>query len=211
MKKILGFCMTVCMIFTLTIPALAAEAVSTTDNLDSYTGNIGVAWVRDTSPGRSPITFSEAFSGVYTLEVDFLAYHQAAAILAASKSFKSFTALSDAAGSGASSVICSSLGIGDISVPSETVRSVVALGWPCLSSIDRDKMYNTFVYMAHSDLMKVHCMMAGGMAIKGYSIYSTTTKLNPDTQTYTYSNIANPSAGKYGFWRTDEFGCLFTL
>lgn len=49
-----------------------------------YSGKIGVAWTRDTSSDRSPLTLAEIFSGTYTLEVDFLTWDTAATILAAS-------------------------------------------------------------------------------------------------------------------------------
>lgn len=180
--------------------------LSTTGSVQ-YSGNIGVAWVRDTTSGHSPLTLGEILSGTYTLEVDFLTWDTAAAILAASANYNAFQDLAElvatgAAGTALSAYICSVLGItgGPATITSVAVGAVVGLGWNWLKNIDRSRMYDCFAGMNKSknQYMKVQFMWSSNMVNKFYSTISKT------------SSISNPFSGKYGDWYKDRYGYLYS-
>ena len=108
-----------------------------------YSGKIGVAWTRDTSSDRSPLTLAEIFSGTYTLEVDFLTWDTAATILAASANYNFFQDLSESLALGIaetllSAKICSMLGLAKApaTIASLAVSVVIGMGWNWLRSLD---------------------------------------------------------------------------
>lgn len=179
---------------------------STTGSVQ-YSGNIGVAWVRDTTSGHSPLTLGEILSGTYTLEVDFLTWDTAAAILAASANYNAFQDLVElvatgAAGTALSAYICGVLGItgGPATITSVAVGAVVGLGWNWLKNIDRSRMYDTFSSMSKSknQYMKVEFMWSSNMVNKFYSTVSKT------------SSISNPFPKLYGDWYKDKYGYLYS-
>lgn len=188
-----------------------ARATSTTSNLSSYTGNEGVAWVRDTTSGHSPLTFAEALSGTYTLEVDYLTYKMAVTIYAAGSDYNFFTSLKNAGTTSvASALICAKMGLSDLVIPSVIVSIVVGMGWDALSALDRSAMKDVLDQMSYSSMMKVTFMTANNFVTKCYSIYSPSTTYNSAADNFTYRNIANPYSGKYGFWYTNQTGYLYS-
>lgn len=188
-----------------------ARAASTTSNLSSYTGNEGVAWVRDTTSGHSPLTFGEALSGTYTLEVDYLTYKMAVTIYAAGSDYNFFTSLKNAGTTSvASALICAKMGLSDLVIPSVIVSIVVGMGWDALSALDRSAMKDVLDQMSYSSMMKVTFMTANNILTKCYSLYSPSTTYNSAADNFTYKNIANPYSGKYGFWYTDQVGYLYS-
>lgn len=188
-----------------------ARATSTTSNLSSYTGNKGVAWVRDTTSGHSPLTFAEALSGTYTLEVDYLTYKMAVTIYAAGSDYDFFTSLKNAGTTSvASALICTKMGLSDLVIPSVIVSIVVGMGWDALSSLDRSAMKDVLDQMSYSSMMKVTFMTANNFVTKCYSLYSPSTTYNSSADNFTYKSISNPYSGKYGFWYTDQTGYLYS-
>ncbi len=188
-----------------------ARATSTTANLSSYTGDEGVAWVRDTTTGHSPLTFAEALSGTYTLEVDYLTYKMAVTIYAAGSDYNFFNSLKNAATTSvASALICAKMGIDDMVIPSVVISIVVSMGWDALSALDRSALKDVLDQMSYSSMMKVTFMTANNYLTKCYSLYSPTTTYNSSADNFTYKNIANPYSGKYGFWYADQTGYLYS-
>lgn len=125
-----------------------------------YSGKIGVAWTRDTSSDRSPLTLAEIFSGTYTLEVDFLTWDTAATILAASANYNFFQDLSESFALGItetalSAKICSMLGLAKApaAIASLAVSVVIGMGWNWLRSLDRSAMLKCFEKMSHNQYM----------------------------------------------------------
>lgn len=187
-----------------TEPSYPAKTRSTTGSV-SYSGDIGVAWVRDTTSGHSPLTLGEILSGTYTLEVDFITWDTAAAILASSASYDAFKDLVELVGTGAAgsalgAYICSVLGItgAPATVASVAVGAAVGLGWNWLKSIDRSNMYDCFKGMSKNQYMKVQFMWSGNMVNK---FYTTVSKGR---------SISNPFPGTYGDWYKNDFGYLYS-
>lgn len=172
----------------------------------SYSGEVGIAWIRDTKKGCSPLTLGEILSGTYTLEVDFITWDTAAAILAASANYNTFKDLLECtvngiAGNVLSAYICNILGItGSVAtVSSFAVGTVVGFGWNWLKNIDRSRMYNCFTSMNKSknQYMKVEFMWSRNMVNKFYSVI-------PKTKW-----ISNPFPEKFAEWYDDTFGYLY--
>ena len=182
------------------------ESFSTTDNT-TYSGSIGVSWIRDTRSGKSPLTLGEILSGTYTLEVDYLTWDTASAILAASANYNAFQdlvelVLTGATGTALSAYICSVLGItgGPATVTSLAVGTAVGFGWNWIRSVDRSRMYNCFVDMNKSknQYMKVQFMWSSNMVNRFYSTVSKT------------CTITNPFPGTYGDWNKDTYGYMYS-
>lgn len=187
-----------------TEPSYPAATRSTTGSV-SYSGNVGVAWIRDTTTGHSPLTLGEILSGTYTLEVDYITWDTAASILASSANYNAFEDLvslvaAGATGTALSVYICSVLNLtgGPATVASVAVGAVVGLGWNWLSKIDRSNMYNCFTGMSSNQYMKVQFMWSGNMVNKFYTTVSKG------------STISNPFSGTYGDWYKDTFGYLYS-
>lgn len=184
------------------------NARSTTSS-KSYSGNVGVAWVRDTTSGHSPLTLGELLSGTYTLEVDYITLDTAASILASSASYDSFSELASAVGASVASTVLTNkiiailnLGSGwKATVASVAVGTAVGLGWTWLQKVDRSRMYDVFTTMdssaKKSNMMKVQFMWSGNMVNKFY------TKIN------TSKTLPNPFPGTYGDWYTNKYGYLY--
>lgn len=186
-----------------------ARASSTTSSLSSYTGNKGVAWVRDT--GNSPLTLAEALSGTYTLEVDYLTYKYAITLYAAGSDYNFFTSLKNAATTAvASTLICNKLGISNMTIPSAVISAVVSLGWDIVNSLDRSNMKTVIDKMSYSNMMQVSFMTANNYLTKVYSLYSPTAKYNSSSDNFTYKNLKNPCSGKYGNWYANHIGYLYS-
>lgn len=186
-----------------TEPSLPYEMRSTTGG-KKYSGDVGVAWVRDTTKGHSPLTLGEILSGTYTLEVDYITWDTAASILASSANYDAFKDLVElvgvgAAGTALSSYICSILGItgGPATVASVAVGAVVGLGWNWLNKIDRSNMLSCFNDLSKNQYMKVQFMWSSNMVNKFY------------TRVSKGSSISNPFPGTYGDWYSDKFGYLY--
>lgn len=170
-----------------------------------YTGEIGVAWVRDTTSGHSPLTLGEILSGTYTLEVDYITWDTAASILTASLNESAFDQLvnyvgSNAAGTVIGNYIVKALGLkGKVAVVTTVViGAAVAKGWDWFRHFDRDRMNTCFQDMVEEDhLMKVQFMWASDMVNR---LYTNVTKSN---------TISNPFPGTYGDWYTDKYGYLY--
>lgn len=181
---------------------------STTSN-KYYSGNVGVAWVRDTTSGHSPLTLGELLSGTYTLEVDYITLDTAASILASSANYDSFSELASAVSASVASTVLTNkiiaildLGTGwKATVASVAVGTAVGLGWAWLQKVDRARMYDVFTTMdsstAKSNMMKVQFMWSGNMVNKFYTKIDTTTSL------------PNPFPGTYGDWYTNKYGYLY--
>lgn len=183
-----------------------AKAVPAEDGC-RYSGSKGVAWVRKTSTGYSPLTLGEILSGVYTLEVDYLTWDTVAAMLAASADYNAFKDLAElvavgAGGAALAKAICTLLGITAGAIPTITsvaVGAVVGLGWNWLKSIDRSNMYKAFKKMsnAKTQYMKIQFLWASDMVNKCYSIV-------PKTEV-----IPNPFPGICGEWFTNRYGYMY--
>lgn len=173
----------------------------------SYSGGVGVAWVRDTTSGHSPLTLGEILSGTYTLEVDYITWDTAASVLTGSASYNAYSSLASqvAAGAGGAALaayICSVLGIsgGPATVVSTAVSIAVGWGWDWLSKIDRSRMKTCFDGMskAKTQYMKVQFMWSSNMVNKFYSVVTKT------------STISNPFPGTYGNWYKNKYGYLYS-
>ncbi|OON93802.1 MAG: hypothetical protein ATN33_05245 [Epulopiscium sp. Nele67-Bin001] len=176
-----------------------------------YSGSVGVAWVRDTTSGRSPLTLGEILSGTYTLEVDYITLDTVASILASSASYSGFSELSELLASSAASKVLTNqiiaiLGLGTgwkASVASDAVGIAVGFGWIWLQKVDRGRMHDVFTTMdssaSKSDMMKVEFMWSGNMVNKFYS------KITKST------TLSNPFPGTYGDWYSDIYGYLYIL
>ena len=188
----------------------ALDGESTKDAYASFSGDEGASWVRDTK--KSPLTFGEALSGTYTLEVDFLTYHKAVAVYGATISKSFFESLVSAGSASlASALICEKLGLKDLIIPSSIISGLVSVGWDLLCTLDRDAIGNVVLDMKYSDMMRVSFMTANGYLTKVYSKYvAPSTTYHPSTTTYTYYNIANPYPDLYGFW-DEKPEILYTL
>lgn len=169
-----------------------------------YSGKIGVAWTRDTSSGRSPLTLAEIFSGTYTLEVDFLTWDTVATILAASTSYNVFQDITESIVLGASEAalsakICSILNLKGITeaIAALAISAVITMGWNWLRSLDRAAMLKCFEKMSHNQYMRVQFMWAADMVNRFYSTIPKT------------SVIPNPFPGFYSDWRIDKFGVYY--
>lgn len=185
---------------------------STTTNLNCYSGAKGVAWVRDTTSSGSPLTLSEAFSGVYTLEVDYLTYYEAAAIYALGSDYNFYKSVVNAASTTiASNYICKYLNISTETVFLSSVISFgVGLGWDILSSLDRSAMSKALQNMDNaSSLMRVDFLTSNNYVYRCYeAVNLPNVTWLPSVNYYKYTNIPNPT-GKYGFWYTDTIGKLY--
>jgi len=178
--------------------------------LDSttYSGEVGVAWVRDTTASGSPLTVGELISDTYTLEVDYLTWDTAAAILAASADYDIYKDIVEqlavcATGTALAAYICPVLGIpaGTVTtIASVAVGAAVGVGWNWLKSMDRDNMYNCFVNMNTSkdQYMKVQFMWSSNIINRLYSIV-------PKTDV-----ILSPFPGTYCNWHNDTYGYLYS-
>lgn len=174
-----------------------------------YSGNVGVAWVRDTTSGHSPLTLGELLSGTYTLEVDYITLDTAASILASSADYNSYYELATAFAASATSTVLTNkiitilnLGTGwQATVASVAVGTAVGLGWVWLQKVDRSRMYDIFSTMdssvSKSNMMKVQFMWSGNMVNKTYTKINTTTSL------------PNPFPGTYGDWYVNNYGYLY--
>lgn len=177
---------------------------STTGN-KYYTGDIGVAWVRDTTSGHSPLTLGEILSGVYTLEVDYLTWSTASSIITASLNESAFQQLVNYVGSGATGAvigqfIVNKLGLkGKVAwVATVAVGAAVAKGWDWFRHFDRDNMNEALQDMdQYDDLMKVEFMWASNMVNRFHTVITRT------------NTITNPFPGTYGTWHTNEYGYLY--
>ena len=189
-------------------PSYSPNVRSTTGN-KSYSGNVGVAWVRDTTSGHSPLTLGEILSGSYTLEVDYITLDTAASILASSASYDSYSDFVQALAVNATATALTNkiirvLGLASgwkATVASIAVSTAVGCGWNWLQKIDRSRMYDCFSTMdgsaAKRDMMKVQFMWASNMVNKFYTKMSKTTVL------------PNPFPGTYGDWYTNKYGYLY--
>lgn len=184
------------------------KARSTTAN-KSYSGNVGVAWVRDTTKGHSPLTLGEILSGTYTLEVDYITLDTAASILSSSADYNSYKDLSELVAVGAASSVLTNKIVAILkltgwkaTVASIAVGTAVGFGWNWLKNIDRDRMYEVFNTMDKSaskkDMMKVQFMWSGNMVNKFYYKMTKTT------------NLPNPYPDMYGDWYTNKYGYLYS-
>ena len=171
-----------------------------------YTGDIGVAWVRDTTSGHSPLTLGEILSGTYTLEVDYLTWSTASSIITASLNESAFNQLVNYLGSGATGAvigkfIVDKLGLkGKVAwVATVAVGAAVAKGWDWFRHFDRDNMNNTLQDMdQYDDLMKVQFMWSSNMVNR---FHTNITRTN---------TITNPFPGTYGTWHKDSYGYLYS-
>ena len=199
------------------ILATSSTSSSTTSNLSSYTGSIGVAWVRDTT--RSPLSLSEILSNTFTLEVDYITWGTAATILAASSDYSVFQDLKVYIAQGATvyamtKLILKTLGLtgSAATITSEVVALVVSLGWNLLQNIQRDAMYNCFKKMRKDiDLMKINYMTVNGSIVRTYSVFSPSKYSVNSKGVYTYYNIPNPYPGKYGYWYINKYAYLYRV
>ena len=183
---------------------------STTSPLSSYMGSKGVAWVRDTTSGGSPLTLTEAITGNYTLEVDFLTYKQAATIIAMGSDYAFFNSVKNAGSTAiASGLICTKLGISEMTIPSMLVSVVVSMGWDAVSSLDRSAMISQLNKMSISNMMRVNFTTSNNVVTKVYSVYKPSTTYNASSDVFTYFNIPNPYSGKYGNWHVGQIGYLY--
>ncbi|PXV85412.1 hypothetical protein C8E03_11748 [Lachnotalea glycerini] len=182
-------------------------ALSSSKNGVTYTGDIGVSWVRDTTSGHSPLTLGEILSGTYTLEVDYLTWDTAVSILAASANYNAFQDLKElyatgAAGTALGAFICKALSITgwQATVASVAVGATVGFGWNWLKSIDRSNMYSCFNGMQKdkNKYMKVQFMWSSNMVNKFYSTVSKS------------KTISNPFSGTYGNWHKGKIGYLYS-
>lgn len=185
---------------------LSVSPMSDLSNFRSYSGDVGIAWIRDTTSGHSPLTLAEVLSDTYTLEVDYITWDTAATILAASASYNTFSDLLQlfavgAGGTALGNVIISALGLTGVpaTVASVAVGAVVGLGWDWLKSVDRSRMYDTFMTMNKSknQYMKVEFMYSNHKVSKIYSLISKT------------SSVPNPFPGMWGDWKDNKFGYLY--
>lgn len=182
-----------------------SNAGSTTGSVD-YSGDVGVAWVRDTTNGHSPLTLGEILSGTYTPEVDYLTWDSAASVLAASASYSEFKSILELVGTGASGsalgeAVCAALDISGAPavIASGAVSLAVSFGWDWLQKINRASMLDCFNDMGHHDYMQVKYIVSGNTITRSYSTV------------YKGKSISNPFSGKYGNWFKDEYGYLYSL
>lgn len=175
----------------------------------TYTGNVGVAWVRDTTSGHSPLTLGEILSGTYTLEVDYITLDTASSILSSSANYNAYTDLAELVAVGASSTALTNKIVSILkltgwkaTVASIAVGTAVGFGWNWLKNIDRSRMYDVFSTMDSSaskkDIMKVEFMWSGNKVNKFYTKMSKTTTL------------PNPFPKMYGTWYTNKYGYLYS-
>ena len=139
----------------------------------SYTGTKGVAWVRDTTSAGSPLTLGEAFSGVYTLEVDYVTYYQAVSIYALGSDYSFFNSVKNAATTAiASSLICAKLKLPpDAAIPATAISFAVSLGWDLVSALDRSAMNNAIQDMTYTSLMRVDFVTSNNMVVRCYEVF----------------------------------------
>lgn len=174
-----------------------------------YSGDVGVAWVRDTTDGKSPLSLGEILSGTYTLEVDFLTWDSAALILVESMDKNNLDELikiasSTTATTAATAIICYLLdmSMSEISPITGAALSIaIGFDWSMLDKIDKTAMRNCFLEMnkRKNQYMKVELTWTPYTVERRYS------KITKDT------TIANPFKGKYGFWYKDRYGYLGEL
>lgn len=193
---------------------IATRATSSTkSNLSSYTGNKGVAWVRDTQ--KSPLTFGEALSGTYTLEVDYITYYQAVSIYALSSDYNFFNSVKNAASTAiASALICAKLKLpADATIPATAISFAVSLGWDLLSALDRSNMNHAIQNMTYTSLMKVYFMTANNYLTRVYESYdlpSSNVTWVSSSGAFKYKNIPIPY-DLYGTWYLNTIGKLYRL
>lgn len=186
---------------------------STKSNLSSYTGSKGVVWVRDTQ--KSPLSFGEALSGTFTLEVDYLTYYQAVSIYALSSDFNFFTSVKNAAGTAAASaLICAKLKLpADATIPAAAISFAISLGWDILGALDRSNMNKALQEMKYTSLMKVYFMTANNFLTRVYECYnlpSGNVSWVASVEAFKYKNIPIPY-DLYGTWYPGVVGKLYKL
>lgn len=187
------------------IEKAAAAPNSTTGDI-TYTGDIGVTWVRDVSDSGSPLTFGEILKGIYTLEVDYLSWSTVATILAASSDYDVFQDLVEqlsigATGSALSATICAALELSSIpaTITSVVVGAVVGVGWNWLKQIERSNMQSCFNQMRPDQYMQVKFIYTINHIVRSYSVYTPSS-----------GKFANPFPGTHGEWHTDKYGYFYT-
>lgn len=176
----------------LTASARAANAVSTQGS-HYYSGQIGVAWVRDFD--KSPLTLSETVSLTYSFEFDWISRTQLATWIALQDKslFEEISIIVAEEGiSAAASYLISLLGIpyaGAIAFALGVYFGIVGM----LSSSDMQQLNNICNTMSDNQYMNVKYAYYSNYMIKDRYVVSKT------------NVISNPCPGVYGFWYDDEY------
>ncbi len=185
------------------IEPVPASTRSTTSG-KTYSGDVGVAWIRDTTKGHSPLTLGEILSGTFTLEVDYLTWDSVASILAASASYSAFKDLTELTAEGAGGGVLGAyiskllkLKGSPASIAVTVVGIALGFGWNWLQKIDRARMHDYFSHMSKNQYMKVEFMWSSNAVNKLYTNVSKT------------KTIPNPFPGKYGDWHIDRYGYYY--
>ena len=175
-------------------PSTYAASDSTTGS-KYYTGDIGLAWVRDTV--KSPLTIGETMYG-YTFEVDHLSRYSGLVVSAANHSKSTFETIRDLAASGASSTKIGNIVKNALSlsftplITAIQATAVIICGWNAVQALDATVFNNKVLNMSDSQKIKITLMWSPyGVISKTYNVMDATT---------TYSN---PLTGLYGYWHPD--------
>lgn len=178
------------------------RAVSTNSSYN-YTGDIGVAWIRDTD--KSPFTLGELAGGFYSLEYDFLSPETISVIIAAGSSQSNFQKLQNAIISnlGDKKVselvgeILRSLGVPEpfVEVSTDVVSRVLSDGYEWVSTADRNGLIAMAESARASEYVRVEFM------------YNQNSNMVSRISSYVNrGTLQNPSGDKYGFWYPGQYG-----
>lgn len=178
----------------LTASAYAANAVSTQGS-HYYSGEIGVAWVRDFN--KSPLTLSETVSLTYSFEFDWICRSQLATWLALQdKSFfeEVATMLAEQGMSAAVAYVISLLGATGLAAVA--IAAAVSFYFNVVGELatqDMERLNSICNTMSDNQYMNVKYAYYNNYMIKDRYIVSRT------------NIISNPCPGVYGFWYDDEY------
>ncbi len=183
---------------------LKTASTSTKGN-KTYTGNVGLAWIRDTTSKGSPLSLGEIISGCYTIEVDYLPWETVATILAAASKETVFDRLKVWALGGVSStllttLVCTSLGItgAPATITAVIVSAVVSIGWGLLKQLDKNRMSDAFNKMKKNEWLRADFMTYDHQIYRHYKSYKPV------------SHVFKNPFNQYGKWYSNDYGIKYS-